>query len=121
MDISILKNTFNYVSSAPYFWQSLGFTSAIFMFIGGIIYDGRVEEARKGIITIGAYIFMLVWMTIVRVNDRISNSVTYISLGREREAMAFAGICTILFVTMACLFGIVFGVYVARKSKTIKN
>lgn len=121
MDYRILFETFSYISKAPFFWQFMGLSTSIFMFIGGIVHDGRVEEAKKGIITIGAYSLMLLWITILRVNDRIATSNIYADLSRTNASMAFAGIVTTLSVSVACILGIVLGVSMVRYWKSINN
>lgn len=121
MDIYLLQSTIQYITSAPLFWQSMGFTSAMFVFIGGVIYDGRVEEAKKGLITIGAYVSMLIWVTILRVNDRVYNSANYSRLSRENASMAYAGVITIFFITLSCVFGIALGVFIIRYGRRIRD
>jgi hypothetical protein len=99
----------------------MGFTTAMFMFIGGVIYDGRVEEVKKGVITIGAYVGMLIWVTLLRVNNRISTSGNFANLSKENASMAFAGIVTILFITFACMFGIILGVSILKYEKQMRE
>ena len=57
--ITSLPQSLAYISSAPYFWLSMGMTASMAMFIGAIIYDGELEYAWKGLLSVGMYGFFL--------------------------------------------------------------
>ena len=106
MSPDLFMQTILYVINAPLFWASMGMTTAIAMFIGAMIYDGQLTEVRKGILTIGSYVFMLLWMTISRIFNMIDSTPNRIS------EMTFAGTLSIVFVSIAWTLGVFLGVLI---------
>lgn len=101
---------FPYVVNAPYFWISAGMTVSVAMFVGAIIFDGKLPMVTKGIIAVGMYAFFLVQINITRIVHMFDIG----SIPIERQIMAFGGIVTILIVTVLWCLGMLLGVSVCR-------
>lgn len=111
-------NVINYITSAPYFWLSMGMVSAVAIFVGAIIYDGNLSAATKGLISVILYAFFIFQVDFTRINNLFSKFPDKIDTTR------YAGIVTILIVTIFWIIGIVIGViasYFARKIARKKN
>ena len=104
MTTDLIVPTILYVINAPFFWASMGMTTAIAMFVGAMIYDGQLNQVRKGLLSVGSYIVMLLWMTLSRVIDMINKNPEKVS------EMTFAGTLTIFFISLAWLLGVFLGV-----------
>lgn len=113
MDLSVVFQSIDYVTQARFFWSSMGFTTAIAMFVGATIYDGHIEQAKKGVIGVLSYILMLLWVTLIRVADSLSGP----NVHKENFYMAYAGSVSIFFLTFFWLIGIILGVLVFRLKK----
>lgn len=113
----ILFDTLLYVINAPYFWGSMGFTVAMAMLIGAYIFDGNIDDAKKGVAVVSSYGMMIVWLMLCRIYDTTNGFKTlHFS---SRPELAFAGIVTVLCVTVAWLFGLVLGVFILRHRKSL--
>jgi len=99
----------DYITTAPFFWGSMGFTTAVGMFIGAVIYDGNLPDVKKGIVSILSYACMLFWIISSRVFNGISTA-----LQPER---ALASLLTIMIVTVFWVFGVYLGVWVLNLRK----
>ncbi len=66
---SILGSSWRYMYEVPLFWGTVGFTVAIAMFVGAIVYDGNVDEIKKTIISVFSYALMLFWMAVLQIFD----------------------------------------------------
>lgn len=100
-----LYSAFQYVQYAPYFWGSMGFTTALAMFVGALLYNGELTQIGKGFLSILSFASMLLWVTTSRVLDSIQDSSVSHNL-----TFAFAGIATILTVTLFWSLGLFIGV-----------
>lgn len=103
-----LFEVIKYVTNAPMFWGSMGFTTAIAMFIGALVYDGELEQASKGVFSVVSYVIMLLWVMISRVLSSLN------TVGLNEPAKAWAGTLTILLITIFWLIGILLGVLILR-------
>jgi hypothetical protein len=120
MTSKLLIASFMYMQDAPLFWASVGFTVAIAMFVGAMVYNGNIAQARKGIVSVASYGLMLFWMTISRVTQTYfdTNGFSHSS----RPEFAFAGTITIVVVSLAWLLGMVLGVFTfTSRDKFIKK
>ncbi len=98
------------VIDAPYFWASMGMTTASAMFIGATLYNGYLPHLQKGLMTIFTYTMFLLFTNISRIVQRIiSGEVS------PTHASAYNGITTILVVTFFYCFGLVLGVVIVKK------
>ena len=95
--------TVAYISSAPYFWGTMGFITSMAMFIGVILYDGKLTEVGKAMTGILTYAGMLLWVTMIRLSG----------VATGNHIQAFAGIATIIFVTIFWCIGLFLGVLLA--------
>ena len=107
---NLLKDSFIYVAHQNMFWGSMGFTTAIAMFIGVILYDGNIEESKKGSISVLSYAAMIFWTTMVRINPPPLESQTH-------KGMVYAGIATVIYLTIFWLAGIMIGVNFFKHKK----
>ena len=113
-----------YVSSAPLFWGSMGFTTALAMFFGAIIYNGDIPTAKKGIISILTYAFMIAWVNLSRASAVLSpqESNVIVLPGIAKLSQAISGTITTLFVTFFWVLGVIIGIKVfCFKNKRCKK
>lgn len=91
------------------FWGSMGFTTAMAMFVGVMMFDGNMEQTKKGTIAVLSYAGMILWTTTIRIlPNAIDRGFIY------ADGRPFAGIATIIFLTLAWLLGILIGVNIFR-------
>lgn len=105
--------SFAYIASAPYFWLSMGMTIGVAMFVGAIIYDGELEYAWKGLLSISMYGFFLFQVIFTRVTYNYAAITTALTPGQ-----AFANLTTVLIVTLFWMMGVMIGVFVSSKYHT---
>lgn len=96
-----------YVVGAPYFWASMGLTTATAMFIGVLLHDGNMRQVGKAMITISSYAFYVVLTT----TPRIFASLSRVSV--DHLPQAFASITTLVLVTFFYMIGLLMGVYIS--------
>lgn len=97
-----------YVAGAPYFWGSMGFTTAIAMFIGATMYDGQLTQVKKGLVSIFLYAFLLLQVTYSRIQP-------FLTLNGTHDPKLLAGIATIFLVTLFWCLGLFLGVLLFKK------
>ncbi len=108
--MELFLSSLKYITSDNFFWGSMAMVSIIGAFIGAVIYDGVLREVKKAIVVILAYAFLIITITSERVIpqlDRITSESLY---------MPFAGIETILIVTIFYSLGMFLGVYLTKKA-----
>ena len=105
MDQSLLLQTWQYVISAPNFWTGIGFLTATAMFVGGVLYNGDIPQAKKGIVSFLIYVAFVSWIGLCRKLDSFGPDITH----PER---VFASTIVILITTICYIFGIFLGVYI---------
>lgn len=96
--------TLVYISQAPYFWGTMGIITAMAMFFGVILYDGKLDEVGKALVGLNSYVGLLLWVNIIRIN-----SVPEI----HDHVQAYAGITTIIIVTLFWCIGLFVGVFIS--------
>lgn len=99
--------------------QSMGFIVAIGMFIGAGIFDGKIEETKKGLAVTLSYGGSIIWITVMRVYYTLDS----IPPGQRTGNMANAynGISTIIFVSLFWFIGVYLGVVAYKYRKPIEN
>lgn len=112
MTIEIIKQAVIYVSSAPFFWGSMGFTTALAMFAGVLLYDGNLTQIRKGLVSVLSYASMVFWLTSTRVIKTISTSLAYPT--STHPEYAYAGLVSVVLITLAWVLGLIIGVTIFR-------
>jgi hypothetical protein len=100
-----------YTQGGPFFWPTMGMTSAVAMFTGAIIYDGDLNQVKKGLLSVGSYALLLFWMILARVQDALNNSL----VDTNHPERALAGMISIVAITLAWLLGIELGVLVFNR------
>jgi len=113
----IIVQTINYITTASFFYPSMGITAASSVFIGAAIYNGDIKSASKGIITVGSYVGLLVIMSLARIWEVLANEI----IQHSPIYMAYAGILTAIFLGLYYILGIVIGVYVMNRMKAKKK
>lgn len=111
MILSIIMDSFTYISQAPAFWGSMGFTTALGIFIGALLYDGNLNQVMKGVVAVGSHAFMIIWLNLIRINSVLPGLKEN---GHSNACMALAGTATIVAVSIAWLLGMIIGVSVIR-------
>ena len=95
----ILLKTAEYVTQAPYFWQTMGWITACAMFLGATIYNG-VSKLTKWLVTTIPYTILIMVTNIIRIHQFDVNG----------HIQAYAGTMTILFVSFFYFLGMIVGV-----------
>lgn len=104
-----------YVVSDQYFLMAMGMTISIGMFIGALLYDGILSDLRKATVSIAMYAMLLVMTNYSRIAP-------IIFAGDVHDVkQPFAGIVTILTVTIAYLLGLWIGVLTTSKAHKGKH
>lgn len=103
-----LLASFQYISGFPYFWGSMGFTTAVAMFVGALIYNGNAKTLAKGFITIFSYMFLLLLVTGNRVFPQLTP---------ENASTALGSFTTILVITPFYCLGLLLGVLMVRRKR----
>ena len=123
MNFIILAHTLKYITSAPYFWVSMGMVASVSVFVGAIIFDGDIPTASKGIVGVISYVFFLIQVQVTRVNDTISKTLK----NGNFDYMFHAATFSIIVVTLFWILGIFIGVatsstvrVVMRRKKEVK-
>ena len=106
-----IVGSINYVVGAPFFWHSMSLLTASGIFIGSVVYNGDHEKFKRGLITILPLVVFWLMATITRIR----------SVHVINHYQAYAGIITILFVTLFYFIGMCMGVctttHVHRKKR----
>jgi len=110
----LIFNSFAYVISDGFFWPSMAVTVMIGLFVGSTIYDGCVAEVKKMIISLFIYAGIIITITSERIYPSLID-------GIERVHNPFAGITTILTVTIFYLLGMLVGVLVTKHAHPEHN
>lgn len=106
--MNYLFESLRYVMTDAYFLPAMGFTCAIGVFIGSLLYDGLLPEVKKAIISIISYAFLVSMTNFGRI-------VPIVLSGRVHEVkQPFAGIATLVFVTVYYILGMLLGVMITR-------
>jgi surface polysaccharide O-acyltransferase-like enzyme len=108
--MNCLSETITYIVNQDFFWASMGFTTLIGIFIGSVIYDGDMQQMKKGLIALGSYCLMLVISTSTRIIPQIYTTAP------EKTYQLFAGMTTITIVTFFYLLGMFLGVVITKKA-----
>jgi len=115
MNLDLLLTTLGYITTAPYFWFTMGLVASAAMFVGAIIFDGNLSTTARGVIGLLSYIFFLIQVQLNRVTFTLNSGK---SPGIKH--MAYAGTVTIAIISVFWLFGVFLGVltiYLSRKKK----
>lgn len=96
----ILQQTAEYVTQAPYFWQTMSWIIACAMFLGATIYNGDVSKLTKWLVTTVPYTILIITTNLMRLHA--------IDIGNHIQA--YAGTVTIIFVSFFYFLGMTIGV-----------
>lgn len=97
--------SFIYISNSSYFWHSMFSTTACSIFIGSFLYNGDFKLFSKGLFTLIPYIVLLLATTTLRING-LPEIINY--------AQAYAGMATIIMLTIFYCIGLFLGVCVTK-------
>jgi hypothetical protein len=100
-----------YVTSDPYFWSSMAFTTMVGIFIGAIVNNGDLEQVKKTILSIFSYFTLIAMVNLTRVIPQIIPNM-------KSPHQIFASTVTLGLVTLFYLLGIFLGVYMVRTAKS---
>lgn len=103
----ILLDALLYVVTAPYFWPSMGFTTATAMFVGVLLHDGNLRQVAKAEVTILTFAIFLIVTTVPRVASH--------NISAQHLPGALGGLTTIICVTFFYTLGLLLGVLIAYK------
>ena len=99
-----LIDSFLYVMNANMFWQAMMMTSLTSMFIGALVYDGKLKAVSKALLSVSAYVLLLLTTYIGRLYPHIVEGNTCGEL--------YAGVVTILLVSFFYCLGMLGGVLI---------
>lgn len=100
-----MENTLLHIISTPYFWQSLGFVTAISMFISPVLYNGNYKMATKTIVVTfgyGALVGLINYFHLAQLEGKTSD-------------LWLQPLIILGFVGLAYILGLYIGVYINRK------
>lgn len=103
-----ITQAFVYITSDQYFWPSMAFTTMVGIYIGAVLYNGDVEQVRKGVIGIFSYATLLLITISSRVLPRISSTTPIYQ--------PLASLETVVVVTLAYLLGMFIGVKIVKRA-----
>ncbi len=99
-----------YVTTDPYFLISMAYVTMTGIFLGALLYDGLLTEAKKGLVVIGSYSLLLM-------STNASRILPIIFSGEVHDVrQPFAGIATIGFVSLFYMAGMMLGVLVTNRA-----
>ena len=103
--IKLVLDSFLFVLNQNMFSASMGFTTAIGMVVGVILYDGDMDQSKKGIVSIFSYGIMIIWTSLVRIlPNAVERGFVY------ADGRPFASIVTIFYITIFWTLGVQIGV-----------
>lgn len=105
-------NVVQFIINGPYFWGSLGFTTASGMLIGAGLWNGDKVKVRKAVFSLGIFGLFYFFVNGLRVNGAVP-VVEILQPGIP--AMAWASTLTFLFVLLAYILGLWFGVLLLHR------
>jgi hypothetical protein len=100
--------SFNYVTSDPFFWASMAFTTMVGAYVGAVIHDGDLKMVGKTVLSLFCYALLITAVNITRVVPTIADAIHI-----ERP---FAPTVTVFLVTLFYLFGMSLGVVLVKKA-----
>jgi hypothetical protein len=101
--------TFEYITHDPYFWPSMSITSIVGVFIGAVVHNGDLRQARKTLVSLGFLVFLIIVVNVNRVLPQI---------GPETPpSHPFASVLTVLSVTLFYLIGMTLGILAVKKAR----
>jgi prepilin signal peptidase PulO-like enzyme (type II secretory pathway) len=109
MIIDLILKAIVYIANDPFFWPAMGLTVTAGIFIGASIFDGSTSQLKKGVITLGFYMVLIMLVDLTRIIPKIPNA------SIENRHQAIAGVTTILIVTMFYFIGMLAGVLITKK------
>lgn len=117
---------FDYISAAPFFWQSMGMITAISMIIAVTLYDHRYGLILRSAIATGCFAFILFLVTFFRIDTNLSTIQSLSNADNNHTftfALAFASLITILTVATFWFLGIILGISVVsfQKRRVLKE
>lgn len=100
-----------YVTSVPYFWETMSGTLISSMFLGATMYNGELKKLAKGMVVLGSYAFLIFLLTATRIK--------YVAdtIGIKDSVQAHAGLVTWLFVTVFYFVGLIVGVLASKGAR----
>ena len=101
----MMSEVIQYVTSAPYFWHTMGATTASAVFLGAMLYNGDLRKLTKGLIAILPYTALLTATNLIRITDYLATDP-----GPHNLTAAWAGTMTIIYLTFFYILGLLFGV-----------
>lgn len=108
--MNYLMESLKYVAGDYYFIPSMAMIVICGLFVGSVIFNGDVQQIKKGIVVLLSYASLLVMVNYARIYPLFS------TFSPEHSRQPLAGIVTILFVTIFYLLGMCWGVYVTKKA-----
>ena len=109
----IVLDALLYVINAPYFWPSMGFTTATSMFVGVLLHDGNLKQVAKAEVTLLTFAIFLIVTSIPRIFSH--------DISAEHLPGALGGLTTIFCVTFFYTLGLLLGVLIAYKRAGVET
>ena len=113
--MQILLDNIVYVIGSQYFWGSMGFTTAIAMFVGALIYDGTLNDLKKGLATLLSYVALIIFTDLSRIIPRLE------TISPGHNSWIFGGVVTLVLITLFYATGLGLGVFLFSRAKRLKR
>lgn len=112
--INYLQQSFNYVTSVPYFWQSMGMIVSISMILSVLLFDHNLKLVIRSAFTKLIFIFTLLLVTYQRLENSIKIGVTDLE---KNAATPLASLITIIIISFFWFVGIVLAILIISYQK----
>lgn len=106
--INIIWQSLLYVTDDPFFFASMGFTTAVGIFIGAVIYDGDLKQIKKVIFSLSSYMVLLLITNLSRAIPEMSVVTS--------PFKPIASAVTMIIVTIFYLIGMYLGVKITKRA-----
>ena len=106
--INIIWQSILYVVNDPFFLASMGFTTAVGIFIGAVIYDGDLKQIKKVIFSLSSYMMLLLV-------TNLSRTIPEITIATSAHK-PIASAVTMIIVTVFYLLGMYMGVGITKRA-----
>lgn len=117
--VSITISSWNHMIHVPYFWASMGFTTAIAMFVGPLFFNGNVGLSVKALLAKLLFAGMMFWFSVSQIIDARVNHPELLTPGVK--AVSYVVALNVVAVTFAWVMGFFLGIVILwlKKNKKI--
>lgn len=114
-EMNYLTESLIYVMSDQYFWIAMTLTTMCGLFVGASIYDGILEDVKKGIVSISFYTLLIVMTNLSRILPIVYSGAVH------SVQQPFASTITTLLVTIFYILGMWLGVRTVKHAHSDRH